>query len=87
MTVIFARETDTLTLVLTESVVAESDEDQPGVILDYDVEGDSVSLSNFSLRLRRSESVSRQLQPGTTASRGTEPHCCRLFMLAHSRRR
>ena len=45
MKVTYDRETDTLSLILREGVrVAESDEDKPGVILDYDEEGSLVSL-------------------------------------------
>ena len=44
MKVIYDRETDTLTVVLSDSPVVESDEDKPGVILDYDGAGNLVSL-------------------------------------------
>ena len=41
----YDRDTDTLTLILREGVaVSESDEDKPGVILDYDLDGNLVSI-------------------------------------------
>ena len=44
MKVRYDEETDTLTITLREVAVAESDEDKPGVILDYDGEGNLVSV-------------------------------------------
>lgn len=44
MKVIYDRETDILTIIFAETTVAESDEDKPGVILDYDEKGNLVSL-------------------------------------------
>jgi len=44
MKVIYDGATDTLTVILTEASVAESDEDKPGIILDYDEAGNLVSL-------------------------------------------
>jgi uncharacterized protein YuzE len=44
MKVVYDRETDTLTIALAETPVAESDEEKPGVILDYDASGNLVSL-------------------------------------------
>jgi len=44
MKVIYDRETDTLTVIFADTSVAESDEDKPGVILDYDISGNLVSL-------------------------------------------
>jgi len=44
MRVIFDAQTDTLTIILAGAPVAESDEDKPGIILDYDADGNVVSL-------------------------------------------
>ena len=45
MKVRYDRKTDTLSLILRDNAaVFESDEDKPGVILDYDKDGNLVSL-------------------------------------------
>jgi len=44
MKVIYDNKTDTLTIIFNDAPVAESDEDKPGVILDYDVSWNLVSL-------------------------------------------
>lgn len=44
MKVIYDRETDTLSVFLSDAAVAESDEEKPGVILDYDEAGNLISL-------------------------------------------
>jgi YD repeat-containing protein len=44
MRVRYDSETDTLTVILTDSPVVESDEDKPGTILDYDASGNLVSI-------------------------------------------
>ncbi len=44
MKVIYDQAADTLTIIFTETPAVESDEDKPGVILDYDDKGNLVSL-------------------------------------------
>lgn len=44
MRVVYDQHTDTLTIVFNDTLVAESDEDKPGIILDYDDAGNVVSM-------------------------------------------
>ena len=44
MKVRYDDDTDILTVTFREAPVAESDEDKPGVILDYDADGNLVSV-------------------------------------------
>lgn len=44
MKVTYDPDTDTLTVVFREAVIAESDEEKPGMILDYDEKGEIVAV-------------------------------------------
>lgn len=44
MKVIYDNGTDTLSIILSENPVAESDEEKPGIIIDYDASGNLVAL-------------------------------------------
>ena len=45
MKVVYDAKTDTLSVILREgAAIVESDEDKPGVVLDYDADGNLVSL-------------------------------------------
>ena len=65
MEVVYDRETDTLTVVLSDAPVAESDEDKPGVILDYDASGNLVSLEilDASQRVKLPSRIEYQVAP------------------------
>jgi uncharacterized protein YuzE len=55
--------TDILTLLLKDNAsVAESDEDKPGVILDYDDRGDLVSMEILDASRRVTEATKMEFQ-------------------------
>jgi YD repeat-containing protein len=55
--------TDTLTFVLKEGVeVADSDEDKPGIILDYDQHGNLVSMEILDASKRVTEAEKMEFQ-------------------------
>jgi uncharacterized protein YuzE len=65
MKVTYDPRTDTLTIILKDGVsVAESDEDKPGVVLDYDDDGNLVSLEILDASKRVSET--RKIEYETT---------------------
>ncbi len=57
--------TDTLTVILRDAPVAESDEDKRGVILDYDDQGNLVSIEVLDASVRVEEPRSVTLTAGT----------------------
>ena len=44
MRVVYDPKTDTLTIVLSDAPIVESDEDKPGIVLDYNASGNLISL-------------------------------------------
>ncbi len=63
MRVIYDPRTDTLSVILREDApVAESDEERPGVILDYDAQGNLVSLEILDASQRVTEARRLEFQ-------------------------
>ena len=65
MRVIYDQVANTLTIIFAETPVAESDEDKPGVILDYDAKGNLVSLEilDASQRVNVPSKIEYQVSP------------------------
>lgn len=63
MKVIYDRDSNTLSVILKDALVEESDETNEGIILDYDAQGDLVSLEilDASRRIAQPEGIEFQL--------------------------
>jgi uncharacterized protein YuzE len=65
MKVNYDSKTDILAIIFTDALVTESDEDKPGVILDYDEKGNLVSLEilDASRRVNMPSKIEYQVSP------------------------
>jgi uncharacterized protein YuzE len=52
MKIIYDQETDTMTVIFKEASVEESDEAKSGIIIDYDSQGDIVSIEILDAKKR-----------------------------------
>jgi len=69
MRVIYDAGTDTLSIILSDQPVTESDEEKPGVILDFDAGGNIVSMEilDASSRVDQPTQMVYELMPTGTS--------------------
>ena len=58
MKVVYDPEVDVLSVLLSDECVAESDEEKPGLVLDYDARGNMVSFEILDASKRMSNPMS-----------------------------
>ena len=63
MRIIYDRDTDTITIIFADTPIAESDEDKPGIILDYDAADNLVSMEilDASRRIKAPSQIEYQV--------------------------
>ncbi|PSB11086.1 hypothetical protein C7B61_15585 [filamentous cyanobacterium CCP1] len=59
-------EVDVLRIIWSDAPIEESDEDQPGIILDYDLDGQviGVEILNASQRIANIDRITPTVKPG-----------------------
>ena len=65
--------TDTLTLVFKPGPVAESDEDRPGIILDYDAAGDIIGIEILDASRRVDDPAAIEFRATPADTTGAAP--------------
>ena len=75
MKVTYDSEVDVLRILFSDAAIEESDEDKPGVILDYDKDGNIVGLEvlNASKRMENPRSVEYAVESGSPPTPGSNP--------------
>ena len=70
MKVIYDQETDTITIIFADTPIVETDEDKPGVILDYDAAGNLVSMEilDASRRVKSPSQIEYQVAPANLSA-------------------
>ena len=68
MKVVYDPEVDVLSVLLSDAPVAESDQDKPGVILDYDAGGNMVSFEILDASKRMTNPLSVEYAVAAPAS-------------------
>jgi len=70
MKVIYDQETDTITIIFADTPIVETDEDKPGVILDYDAAGNLVSMEilDASRRVKSPSQIEYQVAPASLSA-------------------
>ena len=53
MKIVYDQEVDVLRILFSKAAIEESDEDKPGLTLDYDGDGESPSLTRSLARISR----------------------------------
>ena len=70
MKISYDSEVDILRIIFKETAVEESDEESPGIICDFDLEGNMVGLEilNASQRIDNPHAIEYSINPAVTAS-------------------